>query len=110
MKKILYIEDCKDDALIFKRSFAEHDVVVVENLKEAEKHCHAADIVVIDINLTIENGYEVFAKLNQKHPDKDYVITSGCFPGVVTYSSECSIISKDRLVGHINGELLNGST
>lgn len=100
MKNILYIEDNELDRAYVKDSFdpKEVNIIACEDYESSKPYIEKSDLIIIDINLFLEDGYDVYAKIKKDYPEKQYIITSGTVPdSFVSMSENDSVVGKNKL-------------
>lgn len=117
---ILYIDDSRADIEYIKKMLdGKAKVVGAKTSKAGIKKSKERDfrIVVVDVNLGTENGFEVCMLLRDNLPDATYIVTSGLFSDVwrirgrnmiysdkqELYQTLVDILEEQRNVRRING-------
>lgn len=113
-KIILYLDDCADDRFIFKTELKgkPHVLHMIESIKCISDLPNIDfGLIVIDVNLDGESGYEAYSILKNKFNSALFVITSGLFECIdMNFYENCEMITKDNLIKSVGHWLEYGST
>lgn len=94
--RVAYIDDNPLEAYILKRKAQNVQLTHFCCGKDFMESEEQFDVVVIDLNLDVENGFEVYSKI--KNRSLQFIITSGLLLKVdITMDENCVLISKKEL-------------
>ena len=85
--RILYADDNKIEQELLKAIAKKHKIISAHNAKEALSKDDGFDVIIIDINLGNDNGYELYQQLKHRY-DCKFMIISGLLPDTDIHISE----------------------
>lgn len=98
--RVLCVDDCEIHLALLEAQLTRrgHEPVLVQNSEEALLANLDFDLIIIDVNLGIENGFELYANMKKKHGCA-FIITSGLLPkiDISVLDGDC-IVSKENLI------------
>lgn len=78
-KRILVVDDDSSVRGSLQKILTEagHDVTVAVDGESAEGEFHKADLLVLDLNLPIQDGWDVLARVNSEYPILPVIVITG---------------------------------